>query len=284
MTKRKIFTVALCVALAGGCDLFLGPSKTGQGQLYTANDPRYDPFFVDVHKSQVAAASWPDEQKAAKKPIAEALDLPATASYATIVSATKERKENRKGADIGSAIDATVQAHLDLAKKMNVEAERLSALAKKGDELTSSASDDRANMGADKADDDKVKKKVEIKHELSAAQSAAATLARQAKNTAREAEAFAVDVKRAYDGKDPDRSTKSEEPKPEPPPAKPAETKAPEPPPKPPEPPPKTAAKPAPPPKKAEAAPKPKSEAPPPRPPKPSPAPSQKPNDEVFNP
>lgn len=258
---RRLFAA---IVLAGfAFTACMGPSKVAQGQRYTAHDPRYDPYFGDIHEAQVDAGKWPEEQNAAKKPIAEALDLPVTASYSTIVSAAKDKK--RRSTNLRPAIESTVQAHRALAKKLRARAERLDELAKRGDELEERASADRANMGADKADEEKVKHKEEIKHELSAAQSAARSLARQAKNAARDAEGFVADLEGVYGGKVPEAraaSTKPPEaPKPAEPPKKAAASKKPDPPP----------AKPPPAPAKA-----PK--------PNPAPPPAQKGTDEVFDP
>ena len=84
---------------------------------------------------------------------------------------------------------------------MTQRAEALEKLTKQGEDLKDQASDDRSNMGAQKADDTKVEKRDQVKREVSAAVSATMSLAREAKKGAREAEEFAEDLKHAFAGK-----------------------------------------------------------------------------------
>ena len=87
--KRIAPFLAILAALAAApaltaCEFFLGDTKTSKGQLYQSGDPRYDPYFDQVHNEQIKASSWPDEAKQSRKPIVTALNLKPDASNGTI--------------------------------------------------------------------------------------------------------------------------------------------------------------------------------------------------------
>lgn len=258
--RLRVLVLALALGASvpalSGCDFVNTPTKVGNGQLYQSGDGRYDPWFVQVHQEQVAAASWPDESKAARKPIVTALDLRPGASNSTILSATREKKGDP---GVGRAVDQTVAAERELARKLNAHQPRLERLLERGEELKKQAVEERRNMGADKADEKKVAKKEEIKREIGAGVDALDTMLTDAKRGAKEADELARKLRAAWTGKDEDEEPPREEKKDDR-----DEKKEP------------VAKRPAPKP-----APKPAEKA---ADEKPAPKPAQKPPDEVFNP
>jgi len=203
MTLRST-TLAIAVALGvactalAGCDL-ITPTKTANGQLYQSGDGRYDSYFAAVHQEQVAAASWSDDAKAARKPIVTALDLRPGASNATILAATRDKKGD---ASLGSAIEQTTAAESERARRLTAAAAKLDDLQKRGEELKKQTAEDRKNLGADKADPKKVEKKDEIKREMAAAVDAVESMASDARKGAKEAEELATKLRAAWGGKD----------------------------------------------------------------------------------
>lgn len=272
--KRIASLLAVLAALAAtpaltGCELLLGDTKTAKGQLYQSGDARFDPYFDQVHNEQIKAASWPDDAKQSRKPIVAALNLKPDAANGTILTATKELKSG--AAALGPPVEQTTASETDRAKQMNAEAKRLEALRDQGEELRKQASDDRENLGAQKADDKAVAKKDEVKRELAACSDALDKMVRDARKASREAEELADKLTAAWTGRTEDEkhidvdSAVAKKPEPAPTPASSA---------------------PAPPAKKAVAA-KPKhaaaaAAAPPPA--AASPPPAAKAPDEVFNP
>lgn len=248
-------SILLATLLLCGCELSNTPTKTASGQLYQSGDGRYDGYFATVHQEQVAASNWPEESRAARKPVLVALDLKAGASNTIILSAARDRRHD---ATLGHTIDETAAAEREFAKKLEAAATRLEELEKKGEELKKQTVQDRQNMGADKADDAKVKKKDEVKREMSAAVEAVGNMLSDAKHGAKEAEELASKLRSTWSGKDEDE--KKPEPAAKKPEAKPAGKKAP---------PAKPAAKP---------------EKPEPAAAKPEPKPKPTPSEEVFTP
>src|SRR5690606_38668135 len=110
---------------------------------------------------QVAAEAWTDESKAARRPIAKALDLTATASNATILSATRNASANGEAGALRGPADETTRAELELARKLHAAASRLEDLEKHGIELRKQAVSERRNMAEDKANRAKLDKKDE---------------------------------------------------------------------------------------------------------------------------
>ncbi len=206
MTLRKA-TLAIAVALGvastalTGCDLILTPTKTANGQLYQSGDGKYDPYFAAVHQEQVAAASWPDEAKASRKPIVSALDLRPGASNSTILAATRSKQG---GSTLGPAVDQTTASELERARRLSAAAAKLEDLEKRGEELRKQAVEDRRNLAADKADERKVAKKDEVKREISAAVDVVGSLASDARKAAKEAEELATRLRATWTGRDED--------------------------------------------------------------------------------
>jgi hypothetical protein len=196
-------TIALGVACSalGGCDLILAPTKVANGELYQSGDGRYDAYFATVHQEQVAAANWPDESKAARKPIVGALDLRPGASNGTILAATRAKKGD---ASLGSAVEQTTAAELELARRLTAAAAKLDDLQKRGEDLKKQTAEDKRNLGVDKADEKKAAKKDEVKREMAAAVDAVESMASDARKGAKEAEELAAKLKAAWTGKDED--------------------------------------------------------------------------------
>ncbi|MDF2692163.1 MAG: hypothetical protein K0S65_546 [Labilithrix sp.] len=254
-----------------GCEMFVGSTKVANGQLYQSGDGRYDAYFNAVHQEQVASANWPDESKAARKPIVTALGLRPGASNSTILAALRDKKGD---ASTGSAVEQTTAAETELARRLTAAAAKLDDMLKRGEDLKKQTVEDKKNLGADKADEKKSAKKDEVKREMSAAVDAVDSMASDARKGAKEAEELASKLKAAWTGKEEDehRSPPADEKKDE----KKEEKKKPEPVAKKAQPKPEPAAK-RPKPEPAEEK-KPAEE----KPAKTQPA--QKPPDEVFNP
>ncbi|MBX3212926.1 MAG: hypothetical protein KF850_12890 [Labilithrix sp.] len=221
-TVTAIALGVACSALAG-CDLILTPTKVANGELYQSGDGRYDAYFAAVHHEQKAAASWPDESKAARKPIVTALDLRPGASNSTILAATRSKQGE---SSLGAAVEQTTAAELDLARRLNATAAKLDDMLKRGVDLKKQAAEDKKNLGVDKADEKKSAKKDEVKREMSAAVDAVESMARDARKGAKEADELATRLKAAWTGRDEDerppvkieekKDDKDEKKKPEP--------------------------------------------------------------------
>ena len=198
-----------CSALTG-CDFILTPTKVADGQLYQSGDGRYDAYFAAVHQEQVAAANWPDDSKAARKPIVTALDIRPGASNGTILAATRGKKGD---ASLGSAVERTTTAELERARRLKAAAAKLDEMQKRGEELKKQTIEDKKNLGVDKADEKKVEKKDEVKREMSAAVDAVESMASDARKGAKEAEDLAMKLKAAWTGREEDERapTKIEE-------------------------------------------------------------------------
>lgn len=217
------FAVGLvaCFACASlpACDL-LGSSKVAQGQRYQADDQRYDPYFDNVHQQQVAAAAWPDDKKAARRPIVALLALTPAATDETIVTATRERAKKLEGGaklDVATAhvtpggggsdgplfaaVEETVRLELERAHKLKARSEKLEELAKHGEELRKSADKDYSNRGADKADEKKTEKHRETRRELAGSVDVLRSLARDATRHADGAQDFLEDLGDALEAK-----------------------------------------------------------------------------------
>ena len=217
----------------------MGSSKVAHGQRYQSEDSRFDPYFDGVHQQQVAAASWPDEKKAARRPLVNLLALTPGATDVAIISATRERAK-KPGAGGGkldvatahvtpaggagdgplfAAVEESVRLELDRARKLRATSDKLEEMAKHGEELKKTAEHEYENRGAEKADQKKSDKRHEIQRELGGAVGALRDLARDATRSAREAQDFLEDLGEAIEAKDaPARRRGDRESKPLPPP------------------------------------------------------------------
>ena len=199
--KRPLGFVLLLAALSApvmGCDFFLGETKMSKGVLYQSGDQRYDPYFEQVHREQLAAASWPDQAKESRKAIVGALNLKPDASNGTIMTATREMKSG--AAALGPPVEQTTASETERAKRMTAEAKRLEDIKEQGVQLKKQAAGDRDNMGAQKADDKAVEKKDQTKRELGASIDAIDKLINDARRAAREAEELATKLTAAWTG------------------------------------------------------------------------------------
>lgn len=217
--------------------MFLGSTKVGQGQRYHADDDRLDPYFDSVHQQQVAATAWPDEKKASRRPLVNALALTPTASDDTLISATRERAKKLGPAKLDvttahitpsgssdgplfAAVEETVRLELARAHKLKATSDKLEEMAKHGEELKKTADKEFENRGADKADEKKTEKSREVRRELGASVDAMRSLSRDALKQSRDVQDFLEDLGSALETKDtPPRKTtdRSRESKPLPP-------------------------------------------------------------------
>jgi hypothetical protein len=193
--KLRIALFSVCVALAACEGMGIGgkPSKMAGGELYQSGESKYDGYFKKVHEEQVAAAEWAEQSKGARKPITRALNLPPNAGNSAIIDAAKEKKSESA---VHSAAEETAALERNFVEKQKVNADRLDKLAADGADLKKQATEDRRNMGADKADPEKVDKKEEIKREISSAAEIAANLRDDAKKGALEGEKLIDALKR----------------------------------------------------------------------------------------
>ena len=127
-----------------------------------------------------------------------ALNLKPDASNGTVLTATRE---SQSAAALGTPVEQTTGSETDRAKHMNAEIKRLEDLRDHGDELRKQASDDRSNMGAQKADDKAVSKKDDVKRELGACTDALEKMIRDARRASREAEELADKLTSAWTGR-----------------------------------------------------------------------------------
>ncbi|MBX3186448.1 MAG: hypothetical protein KF819_05500 [Labilithrix sp.] len=285
-------------------------SKVAQGQRFVSGDQKYDPYFENVHQQQVAASTWPDDKKSVRRPLVNALALTPDASDDTIISATRERAKKLGGGGakleltgphvtaqggatndgaLFGAVEESVRAEQERARKLRGLMEKLDEMAKQGGELKKDADKAFENRGANKADEKKTESMRQLRHELGAAVDAMKSLARDATKSIKEGDEFLDDLGSALQMKEtpkrgrggggfktpapPGTKPATEEPKKPAPPAEEPKKPAPkaEPPKEPPRPKPKPAGE-----KPAE---KPPAEKPAEKPPAPKPAP-----EEVFNP
>jgi hypothetical protein len=262
-----------------------------QGQLYQSGDAGYDAFFSSVHDLQDATTHWPEDKRAARRPLLDALKLDMDAEDATVAQLAHERaaaatptvgaarltieganatvvapNDTKADSDLKvlfGAIESTMKAELARAKSLRGVASKADELAHRGKDLEPRVDGTFAQQGGQKPS--------EVKRELGASEEALTKLAQNAKREADAATYFVDDIQRAIDasggiGAPPPAPSASASAQPS---AKHGDKASSAPPP--PLPPPKpTATEPAPPPKR-----------PPPPPPRPAPKPTPK---EVFNP
>lgn len=200
-------------SLVTGCDIVNTRTKMANGQLYQSGEGRYDPYFAQVHQEQVAAASWADESKAARRPIVAALDLRPGASNATILSAVRDK---RGDAGVGRAVEETVAAERERARRLGAQSDKLEELHKRGEELKKQVTEERRNLGAEKADPKVVAKKDELKQEIIAAVDAIESMTSDAKRGAREAEELAQKLRSTWAGKSDQEPKEDKKKSPEP--------------------------------------------------------------------
>jgi hypothetical protein len=231
--RRCWFVSALVASLAlsalPACDGFLSSSKVAQGQRYQSDDPHYDPYFDSVHQAQVAAAGWPDEKKAARKPLINVLALTPGAVDETIIFAIRERVRKPGGGgaklDIASshvtpggatdaplfaAVEETARLELDRARKLKDKADKCDEMLKHGELLKDGAEKEQTNRGAEKADEKKNEKNREIRRELGGAVDSMRSLTRDAAKQSKEAQEFLEDLAAAVEAKERGKSTRGE--------------------------------------------------------------------------
>src|ERR1700729_2498516 len=88
-SSRLAFVLSLLAAVA--CSVLGAPSRVRAGELYAPGSARYDAYFGEVHAQQIAATTWPNERRSARKPLLDALKLVPDADDATIAQSAKDR-------------------------------------------------------------------------------------------------------------------------------------------------------------------------------------------------
>lgn len=178
-----------------GCDLVGSPpTKVGKGELYQAGDGRFDPYLQQVHQEQLGHASWADESKQSRRGIITALALKPGASNSIILGAARDAHAAKASA-LAPTVEQTIVSERERAKKLAAAENRLVDLGKKGTTLKAQAVEDRENLGADKADEAKVKKRTEVKRELSAAVEAVDDMRNDAEKGSAEADELATKLR-----------------------------------------------------------------------------------------
>jgi hypothetical protein len=202
---RRLLTIAFCLIVACGAT-----TRVGRGQLYAPGEGKYDAFFRHIHELQLAAASWPDDKKNARKALINALQIAPDASDGTLARTIQDRAHatgggmklevNGENATVqltGGHGDATFKAAEDTARAEIDRVRRLRALEPKLEELGRQA--DALSEGAEDAfrSDDKQR---EVRNELSDVHDVLRQLAVAAKRQARDGEDFVADLQRAISG------------------------------------------------------------------------------------
>ncbi len=211
----KRIGIAWVAALAAACSLLSGPSRVREGGLYRTGEAQYDAYFKEVHDVQVAASTWSDDKKAARKPIVDALQLTTDSSDSTIAQLCHEQIEAAQsslgtaelkvaGDDVkfvsgtgsrgsidglATALEATAKGEIDRAKKLKTLPPRIEALLKTGHDLEPHAKEDFVKVGGQKP--------FEVKAELNASFDVLGAIATNAKREVRSAESFVADLQRA---------------------------------------------------------------------------------------
>lgn len=213
--RRYLAPLTLAIGLAvqtTACEGLFGSTKVGQGQLFTAGEARYDAYFNAVHERQVAAAGWPDDQKASRKALVSNLALVPNASTSTLLSAITDKSRGlggqgvrvewagddphvvaatgaRSDATFFKAVEDTLRSDRDRGARLLVTARELEELAHQGEGLQPQVNATFKAQGPDK--------QREVRLELSSAIDALKSLAANARRNARDVESFTVDVQEA---------------------------------------------------------------------------------------
>jgi hypothetical protein len=204
---RTFLTLLLLVLSAVACG---ATTRVGRGQLYTPGETKYDAYFKRIHELQLAAASWPDDKRNARKPLIAAFQMPPDASDGTLARTTQDRAqatganmklevngENATVQLVGShgdpmfkAVEETARNEIDRVRRMRALEPKLEELGRQADALSESVED--AFRDADK--------QREVRNELSECRDVLRQLAVAAKRQARDGEDFVADLQRALSG------------------------------------------------------------------------------------
>ena len=211
--RPGVFGAALLLLSSASC--VYGPAKVAQGQLYRTGNPEYDAYFQDVHQQQADAATWDDEEKAARKPLATTLELTPDAPDVSLVQGAYEastRVAKQPGSvrlDVdgtnvhvstnSGATDSVVfkgvedSSHLALerAKRLHALESKYDGLVSKGNDLSAKVKDAFGKYGPSREN--------EVTAELNAAIAAVAQLKTREQSEARGSEDFVSDLERALE-------------------------------------------------------------------------------------
>jgi hypothetical protein len=217
-----VLGAALLLLSSASC--VYGPAKVAQGQLYRTGNPDFDGYFQDVHQQQVDAATWDDDEKTARKPLATALELPPDAPDVSLVQGTYEASTkvakqpgslrlDLDGTNVhvstnGGASDSPVfrgvedssHQELERAKKLHAVEPKIDALVKQGNDLTGKVKDAFAKYGPTRQN--------EVTSELNASIAALSALKTRVQSEARGSEDFVADLERALETASEDKAAK----------------------------------------------------------------------------
>ncbi len=120
-TRLGIF--ALLLGCSAGCGLLSpsGPSDVARGEYYSAGQPDFDQFFIQLHRHQVALLRAPEEPREARGALARALGLTTEASDDSLSARVKQ--EAKKLADQGVRLRLEIpeaEASLDASATLHI--------------------------------------------------------------------------------------------------------------------------------------------------------------------
>ena len=75
LVSLAFVSLSVVASTLAGCVESTKASHVRAGDLYAPWQDRYDDYFASVHSQQATAAQWPDDRKAAHKPLLPALKL-----------------------------------------------------------------------------------------------------------------------------------------------------------------------------------------------------------------
>lgn len=211
--RPGVFGVALLLLSSASC--VYGPAKVAQGQLFRTGNPEFDAYFADVHQQQADAATWDDEEKAARKPLATSLELTPDAPDVSLVQGAYEASTRvaKQPGSVRLDVDGTTvhvstnsgasdsavfkgveeSSHLQLerAKRLHALESKYDGLVSKGNDLTGKVKDAFRKYGPSREN--------EVTAELNAAIAAVAALKTREQSEARGSEDFVSDLERALE-------------------------------------------------------------------------------------
>jgi len=104
VSVKQFCVLALLIACGSGCGLLAphGPSDVARGEYYSAGEPEFDLFFIDLHRAQVALLHAPKEPMDARRSLAQSLGLTAGASDDSLKARVSQ--EAQKLANLGTKL------------------------------------------------------------------------------------------------------------------------------------------------------------------------------------
>ena len=202
--QRAWLVVLVCFVVA--C---VSNTRVGRGQLYTPGETKYDAYFKQIHDLQVSVAAWPEDRRAARKPLIGALQIAPDASDGTLARTTQDRAKAGAGAKLElngetaqarvvggredpvlKAVEETARAEIDRVRRLRALEPKLEELGKQAQALEDAV--DESFRDTEKQHD--------VHGELSDCHDVLRQLAVAAKRQARDGEDFLADLQRAVGG------------------------------------------------------------------------------------